>query len=62
VSLVHIGVLYLITTDATSALGSEEVVNEGFYPLSRAGEMIDDPDKTFEEWTRIVIEYLMEVE
>lgn len=62
VSLVHIGVLYLITTDATSATGSEEVVNEGFYSLDQAAQILDDPDRAVEEWTRIVIDYLLSEE
>lgn len=54
--------LYLITTDATSVTGSDEVVNEGFYSLAQAAEILDDPEKTVEEWTRIVLDYLMSQE
>lgn len=58
VSEVHIGILYVITTDAQMITGSEEVVNEKFYPLSQIQDIIDDPEKEVEEWTRIVINHI----
>lgn len=58
VSEVHIGILYVITTDSENITGSEEVVNERFYPLSDIQNIIDDPEKEVEEWTRIVVDFL----
>ncbi len=55
VSRVHIGVLYVITTDSLTAAGSEEVVNEGFYSPDELHEMMKNPDTVWEEWTRIAL-------
>ena len=55
VSKVHIGVLYVITTDSPSATGSEEVVNEGFYTPEELHEMMKNPDTIWEEWTKIAL-------
>lgn len=55
VSKVHIGVLYVITTDSKTAEGSEEVVNEGFYTSDELREMMANPETTWEEWTRIAL-------
>jgi predicted NUDIX family phosphoesterase len=56
VSKVHIGVLYVITTDSLTAEGSEEVVNEGFYTPDELHEMMQNPDTVWEEWTKIALE------
>ena len=58
VSQVHIGVLYLIDTNASTATGSEEVVNEGFYTKEEIQGMLDDPELVIEEWTRIVFSHI----
>lgn len=55
VSKVHIGVLYVITTDSLTATGSEEVVNEGFYTPDELHEMMKNPDTVWEEWTKIAL-------
>jgi len=58
VSQVHIGVLYLIETDATTAIGSEEVVNEGFYSKEEILKKLNNPELVVEEWTRIVFDHI----
>lgn len=55
VSKVHIGVLYVITTDSKTAEWSEEVVNEGFYTAEELEEMMNNPETVWEEWTRIAL-------
>ncbi len=55
VSQVHIGVLYVITTDSLTATGSEEVVNEGFYTPDELHIMMQNPETIWEEWTKIAL-------
>jgi predicted NUDIX family phosphoesterase len=59
VSKVHIGVLYIITTDSKTAEGSEEVVNEGFYTPEELKEMMANPDTVWEEWTKIALKAIL---
>ena len=59
VSKVHIGVLYIITTDSKTAQGSEEVVNEGFYTPEELREMMANPDTIWEEWTKIALKAVL---
>lgn len=59
VSKVHIGVLYIITTDSKTAEGSEEVVNEGFYTPEELREMMANPDTIWEEWTKIALRAIL---
>lgn len=59
VSKVHIGVLYVITTDSLTAEWSEEVVNEGFYTPDELHAMMQNPDTVWEEWTKIALKELV---
>jgi predicted NUDIX family phosphoesterase len=59
VSKVHIGVLYVIETDSPTAEGSEEVVNEGFYSPEELQTMLADPEKEWEEWTKIALRAIL---
>lgn len=60
VSKVHVGVLYIITTDSKTAEGSEEVVNEGFYSPEELQKMLADPELVWEEWTRIALRAILD--
>ena len=59
VSKVHIGVLYVITTDSLTATGSEEVVNEGFYSPEEFQSMLENPEQVWEEWAKIALKELL---